>query len=266
MIKSNAGKVTSFEKRFGNINTFVFENSAVASCEIAKEIATLIQRKQKQYLPCVLGFATGSTPKGLYAELVRLHKETGLSFKNVIAFNLDEYYPMEPDSVNSYVRFMKEQLFNHVDILVENCNIPDGTLKEKDIENYCKLYEEKIERLGGIDLQVLGIGGNGHIGFNESGSLQNSKTRLVSLDHMTRVAASGDFSGLINTPRTAITLGIEKIMEAKRVILMAWGEGKGDIIKKAVEGEMTKKVPATFLQEHNNVTFFLDKGAASVLI
>ncbi len=265
MLKSGIDKATSFEKRFENIGTVVFENSAAASKSVANEIADLIRVKQAQKKSCVLGLATGSSPKGLYAELVRLHKEEGLSFKNVIAFNLDEYYPMEPDSINSYVRFMKELLFNHVDILPENYHIPDGTLSKEEIGDYCSNYEAKIEAVGGIDLQILGIGGNGHIGFNESGSLQNSKTRLVALDHITRVAASSDFSGLNNTPRTAITLGVKKIMEAKRVILMAWGEGKSNIIKAAVEGPETNLVPASFLQEHNNATFVLDKSAASKL-
>jgi len=266
MLKSNIDKSTSFEKRFENTGTIVFENSVLASKAIAQEIAALIKVKQSQKQPCILGLATGSSPKGLYAELVRLHKEEGLSFKNVVSFNLDEYYPMEPDSVNSYVRFMKEQLFNHIDMLPENYNIPDGTLAKEDIANYCSQYEAKIEALGGIDLQILGIGGNGHIGFNESGSLQNSKTRLVALDHITRVAASKDFSGLNNTPRTAITLGVKKIMEAKRVILMAWGEGKSNIIKESVEGPVTNHVPASFLQEHDNATFVLDKSASSKLL
>ncbi|PNW26645.1 glucosamine-6-phosphate deaminase [Formosa algae] len=265
MIKSSIDTATSFEKRFENINTVVFETSFSASKAVANEIAELIRLKQTQNQLCILGLATGSSPKGLYAELVRLHREENLSFKNVIAFNLDEYYPMEPDSVNSYVRFMKAQLFDHVDILPEHYHIPDGTLEKDEIAEYCKLYEENIESYGGLDLQILGIGGNGHIGFNESGSLQNSKTRLVALDHVTRVAASGDFSGLSNTPRTAITLGVKKIMEAKRVILMAWGEGKSAIIKKSVEGEISNKVPATFLQDHNNATFVLDQGSASVL-
>ncbi|XMO86766.1 glucosamine-6-phosphate deaminase [Algibacter sp. AS12] len=265
MLKSNIDKATGFEKRFENIGTLVYESSTEASKAVAKEIAALIRVKQTQKQPCILGLATGSSPKGLYAELVRLHKEEGLSFKNVISFNLDEYYPMEPDSVNSYVRFMKEQLFNHVDILPENFHVPDGLLSKKDIANYCDAYEAKIEALGGIDLQVLGIGGNGHIGFNESGSLQNSKTRLVALDHITRVAASGDFSGLENTPRTAITLGVKKIMEAKRVILLAWGERKSNIIKVSTEGEVTSQVPASYLQEHNNATFILDQAAASKL-
>lgn len=265
MLKSSIDKATSFEKRFENIGTVVYENSVIASISVAQEIASLIKEKQAQNQPCILGLATGSSPKSLYAELVRLHKEEGLSFKNVVSFNLDEYYPMEPDSINSYVRFMKELLFNHVDILPENIHIPDGTLSKNEIGDYCDNYEAKIEAAGGIDLQILGIGGNGHIGFNESGSLQNSKTRLVALDHITRVAASSDFSGLNNTPRTAITLGVKKIMEAKRVILMAWGERKANIIKASVEGPVTNQVPASFLQESSNTTFVLDKSAASKL-
>tara|TARA_R110000868_G_scaffold156599_1_gene383527 strand:- start:3516 stop:5444 length:1929 start_codon:yes stop_codon:yes gene_type:complete len=265
MLKSSIDKATDFEKRFENINTVVFENSTEASKAVANQVASLIKRKQDNNESCILGLATGSSPKGLYAELVRLHKEVGLSFKNVITFNLDEYYPMEPNSVNSYVRFMKELLLDKVDILPENYNIPDGTLSKEEIAVYCTNYEEKIEALGGIDLQILGIGGNGHIGFNESGSLQNSKTRLVALDHITRVAASKDFSGLSNTPRTAITLGVKKIMEAKQVILMAWGEGKAKIIKESVEGTITNQIPASFLQEHNNAVFILDKEASSKL-
>jgi len=265
MLKSSIDKATSFEKRFENIGTVVYENSVIASKSAANEIAGLIREKQAQKQLCILGLATGSSPKSLYAELVRLHKEEGLSFKNVVSFNLDEYYPMEPDSINSYVRFMKELLFNHIDILPENVHIPDGTLSKEAIGDYCSNYETKIEALGGLDLQILGIGGNGHIGFNESGSLQNSKTRLVALDYITRVAAGKDFSGLNNTPRTAITLGVKKIMEAKRVILLAWGEGKSNIIKSSVEGPVTNLVPASFLQEHNNTTFVLDKSAASKL-
>lgn len=265
MLKSKIDKATGFEKRFENINTVVFEDSSTASKAVAKEIAELIKSKQKKNKPCVLGLATGSTPKGLYAELVRLHKEEGLSFKNVITFNLDEYYPMEPDSIHSYVRFMKELLMDQVDILPENYHIPDGTLTKNQISKYCIDYEAKIKEAGGLDLQILGIGGNGHIGFNESGSLQNSKTRLVALDHITRVAASKDFSGLSNTPRTAITLGVKKIMEAKRVILMAWGERKSNIVAQSVEGEVTSKVPASYLQEHNNAVFVLDKEASSHL-
>lgn len=265
MIKSSIDKATGFEKRFEKIGTVVYDNSTAASKAVAKEISDLIRVKQTQKQACILGLATGSSPKGLYAELVRLHKKEGLSFKNVVSFNLDEYYPMKPDSINSYVRFMNEQLFNHIDILPENCHVPDGTLAKEEIKDYCDQYEAKINALGGIDLQILGIGGNGHIGFNESGSLQNSKTRLVALDHITRIAASGDFGGLESTPRTAITLGVKKIMEAKRVILLAWGERKSNIIKSSAEGEVTSQVPASYLQEHNNATFVLDKAAASML-
>jgi len=265
MIKSKIDKVTSFEKRFEKINTVIFESSEVASKTAAAEIAKLIKKKQKAEEMCVLGLATGSTPKRLYAELVRLHREENLSFKNVIAFNLDEYYPMEPDAIQSYVRFMKELLFNHVDIEPENYHIPDGTLSKKDIADYCKEYEAKIDALGGIDLQILGIGGNGHIGFNESGSLPNSKTRLVTLDHITRVAASKDFQGLYNTPKTAITLGIKQIIKAKKVILMAWGEGKSTIIKASVEGPITEQVPASYLQDHPNSVFILDQGSSTQL-
>ncbi|MDQ1855106.1 glucosamine-6-phosphate deaminase [Chryseobacterium sp. WLY505] len=265
MLKSTIDSSTGFEKRFEKIETVIFTDSLSASKSVAKEISDLIRVKQSQKQPCILGLATGSSPKSLYAELVRMHREEGLSFKNVITFNLDEYYPMEPDSVHSYVRFMKELLFDKVDILPENYHIPDGTLSKEKIADYCTEYELKIEALGGIDLQVLGIGGNGHIGFNESGSLQNSKTRLVALDHITRVAASNEFLGLSNTPRTAITLGVKKIMEAKRVILLAWGEAKSNIIKESVEGPVTNLVPASYLQEHKNATFVLDQAAAQKL-
>ncbi|KMQ65384.1 glucosamine-6-phosphate deaminase [Chryseobacterium angstadtii] len=265
MLKSTIDFSTGFEKRFEKIETVIFTDSLSASKSVAKEISDLIRVKQSQKQPCILGLATGSSPKSLYAELVRMHKEEGLSFKNVVTFNLDEYYPMEPDSIHSYVRFMKELLLDKVDILPENYHIPDGTLSKEEIADYCTDYELKIEALGGIDLQVLGIGGNGHIGFNESGSLQNSKTRLVALDHITRVAASNEFLGLSNTPRTAITLGVKKIMEAKRVILLAWGESKSNIIKESVEGPVTNLVPASYLQEHKNVTFVLDQGAAHKL-
>ena len=154
MLKSKIDKATGFEKRFENIGTVVYENSTTASKAVAKEMADLIRVKQAQKQPCILGLATGSSPKGLYAELVRLHKEEGLSFKNVVSFNLDEYYPMEPDSVNSYVRFMKEQLFNHVDILPENYHVPNGLLSKENIADYCDAYEAKIEALGGLDLQI----------------------------------------------------------------------------------------------------------------
>jgi glucosamine-6-phosphate deaminase len=232
---------------------------------VAQEIAVLIKQRQKQGKRAVLGLATGSTPTKVYECLVNMHKKEGLSFKNVITFNLDEYFPMEPDSIHSYVRFMNEHLFNHIDIDRKNVHIPDGTLKKEEVRAYCEAYEKKIARAGGIDIQVLGIGRTGHIGFNEPGSSIHSKTRLVRLDRVTRLDAASDFFGHDNVPSRAITMGVGTIMEAKRIILMAWGEGKSNIIKQAVEGKIRESVPATFLQHHNNCDFIIDIAAASSL-
>jgi len=251
---------------FEKVPSAIFTTPGEASKAMAKEIADLIRQKQKAGQPCVLGLATGGSPKKLYAELVRLHKEEGLSFKNVHTFNLDEYYPMQPDAVQSYVRFMKEQLFNHVDIPKENCHIPDGTLTKEQIPAFCDQYEAQIDALGGIDVQILGIGGTGHIGFNEPGSVINSTTRLVVLDYSTRLAAASDFFQLSSVPRLAITLGISQIMKAKRVLLMAWGPGKAKIIQKAAEGKITERIPASYLQQHSNTTFYLDEAAAAELM
>lgn len=252
-------------KVFENVNTFSFEDPKTASKAVATEIAELIKDKKAKGETCVLGLATGSTPKQVYAELVRLHKEEGLSFQNVVSFNLDEYFPMQPDDEQSYVYFMRQQLFDHVDIPTENWNVPDGTLNAGEIKDYCEAYEAKIDSYGGLDLQLLGIGGNGHIGFNESGSSIASKTRMVALDSITRINAAPDFGGLVNTPRKAITMGVEKIMEAKRVVLMAWGEGKANIVAKSVEESIKAEVPASYLQYHPNCAYVLDKGASSSL-
>ncbi|HWZ21321.1 MAG TPA: glucosamine-6-phosphate deaminase [Cytophagaceae bacterium] len=266
MVKSVLSSEPSIAvNRFEKISTEIFPNSELGSKAIAREIAELIKSKQKELKPCVLGLATGSTPKKVYAELIRLHKEEGLSFKNVITFNLDEYFPMEPDALQSYVRFMEEQLFNHVDIPKENYNIPNGTLKLEEVPAFCKEYDSKIEEFGGLDLQLLGIGGNGHIGFNEPGSLLNSRTRIIALDHSTRAAAAGEFQGLTNVPKKAITMGVSTIMQSKRIILMAWGEGKAKILKTAVEGAITDQVPASFLQNHSNTSFVIDEPCAGEL-
>ncbi len=243
----------------------VFPTSYAASKAVAAEIADLIQGKAAKGEHCVLGLATGSTPTTVYAELIRMHQEEGLSFKNVVTFNLDEYFPMQPDQLQSYVRFMKENLFNHVDILPENVHIPDGTLPRQEVEAYCKSYEEKIHNFGGLDLQILGIGRTGHIGFNEPGSGVDSKTRLITLDHITITDAASDFFGEENVPRKAITMGVGTILEAKRIILMAWGEGKAPIIQKTVEGTISDSVPATYLQKHPNATVVLDEAAAAEL-
>ena len=250
---------------FERIPTQIFADSEKASKAVALEIAALIRQKAKENKPAVLGLATGSSPKKVYQELIRMHKEEGLSFKNVVTFNLDEYHPMEPDSVQSYVRFMKEQLFDQIDIPVTNYHLPDGTLPIEKIPEFCKDYEDKIEKLGGLDFHLLGIGRNGHIGFNEPGSLINSKTRLMTLDINTKIDAAVDFGGLAKVPKKAITLGIDKIMQAKRIVLLAWGEHKAESVARAVEGQVTSDIPASYLQQHTNATFILDETAAALL-
>ena len=250
---------------YERIPTHIFVDSEKASKAVALEIAALIRQKSKENKPAVLGLATGSSPKKVYQELIRMHKEEGLSFKNVITFNLDEYHPMEPDSVQSYVRFMKEQLFDQIDIPVTNYHLPDGTLPIEKIPEFCKDYEDKIEKLGGLDFHLLGIGRNGHIGFNEPGSLINSKTRLMTLDINTKIDAAVDFGGLAKVPKKAITLGIDKIMQAKRIVLLAWGEHKAESVARAVEGQVTSDIPASYLQQHTNATFILDETAAALL-
>lgn len=253
------------ETRFEKLPVTVFKNQDIASRKVARRIADLIISKQQKGENAVLGLATGATPVGVYAELIRLHQEEGLSFKNVITFNLDEYYPMSPQSVQSYVAFMKDQLFDHVDMDMNNVNIPDGTLSLEKIHDYCLEYEQKVSAIGGLDLQILGIGRTGHIGFNEPGSAPNSGTRLVTLDDLTRRDASRDFGGKENVPTKAITMGIGTIFKAREIILMAWSKKKAPIIKKAVEGEMSGDVPATYLQLSDNVEFVLDQDAASEL-
>ena len=252
-------------KRFEHLPAQIFSSSKAASVAVAKEIAELIRSKAEKGEHCVLGLATGSTPTTVYGELVRMHQEEGLSFKNVVTFNLDEYYPMQPEALQSYVRFMNEYLFDHVDIPKENVHIPDGTLPKQEVYNYCLEYESMILNYGGLDLQILGIGRTGHIGFNEPGSGKNSITRLISLDHMTIVDAASDFFGEENVPTKAITMGVGTILQAKRIILMAWGEGKAGIIRETVEGSITDHVPATYLQNHNNVSIVLDEGSSASL-
>ncbi|WP_199138845.1 glucosamine-6-phosphate deaminase [Pedobacter sp. ASV12] len=253
------------ETRFEKLPVTVFKTPKEASLNVANRIANIIKEKQKNNLPAVLGLATGATPIGVYAELVRLHKEEGLSFKNVITFNLDEYYPMQPNAAQSYVTFMNENLFDHIDIEKKNVHIPDGTLKLEEIPAFCLDYERKIGELGGLDIQILGIGRTGHIGFNEPGSAPNSGTRLVTLDDLTRRDAARDFGGKSFVPTKAITMGIGTIFKAREIVLMAWNKKKAPIIKKAVEGEMSSDVPATYLQLSDNVEFILDEDAACLL-
>ena len=252
------------QKEIEKIPVKIFSTSDAASTFVANEIAELIKQRSAVGKQVVLGLATGSTPTKVYAELVRLH-QAGLSFKNVITFNLDEYFPMAADSLQSYVRFMNEHLFNHIDILKENIHIPDGTLPKDKVAEFCKSYDQRISDLGGIDLQVLGVGRTGHIGFNEPGSSERSATRMITLDQVTRIDAASDFFSEENVPKKAITMGVGTILQSKRIIMMAWGEGKGHIIKKAVEGPVTDQIPSTFLQKHTNTLVVLDEAASSQL-
>lgn len=251
--------------RFEKIHNVVYDDAYFASSVVAMEIADLIRSKEKEGKPCVLGLATGSSPIRVYEELVRMHREEGLSFKNVVTFNLDEYYPMTRQNVQSYHYFMHEYLFKYIDIPEENINIPKGDLEPDDILDFCVNYEKKIKSLGGLDFQLLGIGRTGHIGFNEPGSHFNSRTRLITLDHLTRSDAASAFLGIENVPKKAITMGIRTVLNARRIVLLAWGQNKAEIVQKAVEGPVTSQVPSTYLQEHENTTFILDKGAATEL-
>ena len=251
------------ETRLEKIHNVIFDNSKSGSKAVAREIADLIKYKQTKKQKCILGLATGSSPITVYEELVNIHKKEKLSFKNVITFNLDEYYPISSENTESYYNFMHQHLFNHVDINKENINIPKGDLKKNEIEKYCKSYESKIEKLGGIDFQLLGIGRTGHIGFNEPGSSINSITRLIKLDYLTREDASKAFGGIYNVPKTAITMGVSTILSAKRIVLLAWGENKKDVVYESIESSISQNITASFLQKHNNTTFVLDEGSSS---
>ena len=250
----------SFEK----IPVQIYKNSTEGSNAVAAQIAALIKEKQAKKLPCVLGMATGTTPILLYKELVRLHKEEGLSFKNVVTINLDEYYPIEKLAYQSYWSFMHRHLFDLVDIDPKNIHLPNGEWTKENLKESCTAYEQTIEKIGGIDLQILGIGKNGHIGFNEPGSSFHSKTRVIHLDQQTRVANTYEFHDLNKVPKLAITVGISSIMKAKKIVLLAWGD-KASIVAKSIEGDVTEQIPATVLQNHDDCTFVIDELASSDL-
>ena len=257
----NVSQTISFEK----VPVSIYDSAVDASKAVADEIASLIKAKQRKGEKVVLGLATGATPKKVYAELIRLYKQERLSFYNVIAFNLDEYYSLQQDALQSYRRFMEENLFDHIDIDKNNCFIPNGAMPAEMIRLHCEDYEKRIEEYDGIDFQLLGIGRNGHIGFNEPGSHQNSITRLITLDNITRLDAAYEFGSLANVRRKAITMGVSTILKSKRIILLAWGERKADVIKQAVEGPVTEFISASYLQGHHNVEFVLDESAAAEL-
>lgn len=240
----------------------LFADAEQASLHVAHQIADLIRDKQQQGQPAVLGLATGNTPKGVYQELIRLHQHEGLSFSNVISFNLDEYYPILPDDRQSYTYFMRQYLFKHVDMKPSQIHIPHTDFSEEGIAQYCQDYDDKIESLGGLDMQLLGIGRNGHIGFNEPGANFDSKTRLVNLNATTREDAKAAFGSMDKVPHKAISIGVETISQAKKIVLLAFGERKSDIMKQAIYGDITTEVPASILQKLPQVEYVLDGEAA----
>jgi glucosamine-6-phosphate deaminase len=247
------------------IRTIIVDDHDEVGLLVARRIAEVIRERRKAGGRAVLGLATGSTPVGVYRELIRMHQHEGLSFADVLTFNLDEYYPMDPESIHSYHRFMWENLFAHLDLPRENVHLPRGDLPRDAAEEECRRYEEEIRSAGGIDLQILGIGRTGHIGFNEPGSGAESRTRLVTLDLVTRKDTAADFFGEENVPREAITMGVETIFEAREILILATGEHKAAIVRRAVEGEVDHEVAATFLQQHPNTAFYLDRAAAAEL-
>ncbi|MBL8988556.1 MAG: glucosamine-6-phosphate deaminase [Gemmatimonadetes bacterium] len=247
------------------LQAIVHDDHVTLAADVATRIAQVIRRANAEGRAAVLGLATGSTPVGVYRELIRLHQDEGLSFRNVVTFNLDEYYPMEPENIHSYHRFMAEHLFDHIDIPPANVHIPDGNLPREQVDDHCASYEAAIRAAGGIDFQLLGIGKTGHIGFNEPGSGARSRTRLVTLDTVTRRDAAADFFGEAYVPREAITMGVATILEAREIAILATGEHKAAIVRRAIEGEVDTEVAATFLQTHPATTFFLDRSAAADL-
>ena len=251
--------------RFEKLPVTIFTDADLASIEVANEIASIIKIKQLRKENCLIGFAAGSTMAAFYEELVRLHKKEGLSFKNVMSFNIYEFYPMAPESIQSSAKFMQEYLFDHIDIEKSNIHIPDGSLPLEKVNEFCADYERKIESNGGLDVIIQRVSNRGHSGFNDPGSPFDSKTRLVTLDRATITTAASDFYGEENVPRKAITMGIDTMFGAKKVFLLAWGEGKAPIIKKIVEGKKTDQIPASILQDHADVSVILDEASADEL-
>tara|TARA_B100000700_G_scaffold134994_2_gene150803 strand:+ start:4089 stop:4835 length:747 start_codon:yes stop_codon:yes gene_type:complete len=247
------------------IKTFIYKNLNEGSIIVAKKISNLIKKKEKLNQKCVLGLSTGSSPLKTYSELIKMHKKEGLSFKNVIVFNLDEFYPMKPNSQFSYHSFMFNKFLKYIDIQKKNINIPKGDISNKKIKSYCKSFEKKIDNLGGIDLQLLGIGTNGHIGFNEPGSDINSITRKIIISNHSRLALSKDFKSIDNVPKNAITMGVKTILKAKKIILIAWGKTKSKIIRKTLKEKTNPLIPASYLQSHKNTLFILDNNSSSYL-
>ncbi len=259
--RSSSGEGTQLER----VPVLIFEQSGDIARQVARRIAALIDERRAAGKHVVLGLPTGSTPIGVYQHLIRMHRQERLDFSNVVTFNLDEYYPVAPDSLQSYHRFMRENFFDHVNVPEAQIHIPRGDLPPEDVEEYCLKYEHEIEKAGGLDLVLLGIGRSGHIGFNEPGSGPETRTRLIVLDEITRKDAASDFFGEENVPRQAITMGVGTILDAREVILMATGEHKAPIMRRAVEEAPSRQVTAAYLQHHRNATFYVDRVAAGAL-
>ena len=265
IIKNYPSSLSYQIKSFEKVPVHIFNNADDGSKHVAYKIAEAIRENNRLGKETVLGLATGSSPIKVYSELIQIHQNEGLSFERVITFNLDEYFELKPDHPQSYHKFMKEYLFDSIDILPQNIHIPRGDIKLEEVEKHCKEFEEKIERVGGIDIQLLGIGRTGHIGFNEPGSEITSQTRLVRLDNLTRTDAAADFGGIEYVPYKAITMGIQTILSSKEIHILAWGTHKADIVRQAVESNPSFHVPATFLQEHDNVRYYIDTATAQRL-
>lgn len=247
------------------IPTDIYESAEEGANHVANEIAHIIREKQKAGRFCVLALTGGSSPRNVYSALIRKHKEEGLSFRNVIVFNLYEYYPLAPDAINSNLNALKEMFLNHVDIDKQNIFSPEGTIAKDAILEYCRLYEQRMESFGGLDIALLGIGRVGNIAFNEPGSRLNSTTRLILLDNDSRTEASKMFGSIESTPVSSITMGISTILSAKNIYLTAWGDEKAKMIKECVEGPVTDTIPSSFLQTHNNAHVVIDLAAAGNL-
>lgn len=240
----------------------VFDDPAAACRQVAAEIAHLIRKRSAADRPVVLGLATGSTQLPLYQELIRLHREQGLSFRQVVSFNLDEYLGLERDHPQSYWSFMHCHLFDHIDMRPENIHLPSGMVAAPDIATHCAAYEDAIAAAGGIDYQILGIGRTGHIGFNEPGTPREARTHATHLNAITREDAAAAFKGIANVPTQAITMGCGTILDARKIALLAWGSNKSAIVRAALTGPVTGQVSASYLQAHPAATFFLDRAAA----
>ncbi len=243
----------------------IYESDKLAAKAVARRIADLVRTCSQAGRSAVLGLATGHTPVNVYREIIRMHQQEGLDLSHVVTFNLDEYWPYDTTAHQSYHVWMHENFFKHVNIKPQNIHIPGGDVPESKVAEHCRKYEEAIAAAGGLDIQILGIGRSGHIGFNEPGSDRDCRTRAVSLDRITRRDAASDFFGEENVPQMAITMGVGTILQAREVCLLAFGEHKAPIIHRAAEGDVSTQIAASFLQTHPNAVFYLDLAAAAEL-